>query len=504
MKNPKRNPVERFCALLLAFIMVFTLVLPDGALSVSAAGNNSDEASGEPEASTEKTTDVEFTIFENVPTTENPDNKVAIQGADLQIKEAGTDNVVANGQSDANGKVKVENLTYDTEKSYEYTVSKAGYQALENKSVSIGTVNEVEVTLGMSDISLGDLSAVELSPNKEGVPSQVQAVINNKIDNFEVGGAAQYKWESSNPAVADVDGNGLITAKGRGSATITVSRNGKSAQTTIKVKEVPSMGLNVTPDNGTDVKSVTAKASLPTDAAGGTVTFSVNGADNVVEVAADGTAELILNGAVMGTLNISAVYSGNELYYEASASTNGSYKQSKDISLKDVKGNSNTTITYGVNEVPALSVFDAEDRVVTFSSDDPKVIEATPEGKLTVKGAGTAKITATAAESDNYTESSASFTIGVNQKPINKKITFADFEWNTTSASKVYDRSRKISITGTLKSDELVGNDQITVTVNAQLEKSDVGSYSKFTVIDDDSDINLKGANNYKIISESS
>lgn len=501
MKNLKRNPVERFCALLLAFIMVFTLVLPDGALSVSAAGNNSDEASGEPEASTEKTTDVEFTIFEKVPTTENPDNKVAIQGADLQIKEAGTDNVVANGQSDANGKVKVKNLTYDTEKSYEYTVSKAGYQALENKSVSIGTVNEVEVTLEMNDISLGDLSVVVLSPNKEGVPSQVQAVINNKIDNFEVGGAAQYKWESSNPAVADVDGNGLITAKGRGSATITVSRNGKSAQTTIKVKEVPSMELNVTPDNGTDVKSVTAKASLPADAAGGAVTFSVNGADNVVDVAADGTAELILNGAVMGTLNISAVYSGNELYYEASASTNGSYKQSKGITLKDEKNSSNTTITYGVNEVPALSVFDAEDRVVTFSSDDPKVIEATPEGKLTVKGAGTAKITATAAESDNYIKASASYNIIVSQKPIGE-ITFDDFEWNTTSASKVYDRSKKISITGTLKSDKLVGNDQITVTVNAQLKKEDVGNYSEFTVTDADSDINLKGANNYKITTD--
>ena len=297
MKNPKRNPVERFCALLLAFIMVFTLVLPDGALSVSAAGNNSDEASGEPEASTEKTTDVEFTIFEKVPTTENPDNKVAIQGADLQIKEAGTDNVVANGQSDANGKVKVENLTYDTEKSYEYTVSKAGYQSLENKSVSIGTVNEVEVTLEMSDISLGDLSAVELSPNKEGVPSQVQAVINNKIDNFEVGGAAQYKWESSNPAVADVDGNGnsLITAKGRGSATITVSRNGKSAQTTIKVKEVPSMELNVTPDNGTDVKSVTMTVTMPKDAKGGKVTFSLESGESYeVAVNEEGIAEQVL------------------------------------------------------------------------------------------------------------------------------------------------------------------------------------------------------------------
>lgn len=399
MKNPKRNPVERFCALLLAFIMVFTLVLPDGALSVSAAGNNSDEASGEPEASTEKTTDVEFTIFEKVPTTENPDNKVAIQGADLQIKEAGTDNVVANGQSDANGKVKVKNLTYDTEKSYEYTVSKAGYQALENKSVSIGTVNEVEVTLGMSDISLGDLSAVELSPNKEGVPSQVQAVINNKIDNFEVGGAAQYKWESSNPAVADVDGNGLITAKGRGSATITVSRNGKSAQTTIKVKEVPSMELNVTPDNGTDVKSVTAKASLPADATGGTVTFSVNGADNVVNVAADGTAELILNGAVMGTLNISAVYSGNELYFENSTERTGKYKQKKQISLT-ADGKSEASIDYG-SDLPVLSVGNAEDRTVTFSSSKPNVVEATPDGVLTVKGVGETKITATAAESDN-------------------------------------------------------------------------------------------------------
>lgn len=501
MKNLKRNPVERFCALLLAFIMVFTLVLPDGALSVSAAGNNSDEASGEPEASTEKTTDVEFTIFEKVPTTENPDNKVAIQGADLQIKEAGTDNVVANGQSDANGKVKVKNLTYDTEKSYEYTVSKAGYQALENKSVSIGTVNEVEVTLGMSDISLGDLSALELSPNKEGVPSQVQAVINNKIDNFEVGGAAQYKWESSNPAVADVDGNGLITAKGRGSATITVSRNGKSAQTTIKVKEVPSMGLNVTPDNGTDVKSVTMTVTMPKDAKGGKVTFSLESGESYeVAVNEEGIAEQVLAKDLIGNVKVSAAYSGNELYFENSTEETGKYKQKKQISLT-ADGKSEVSITYG-SDLPILSVENAEDRTVTFSSSKPNVVEATPDGVLTVKGAGTAKIIATAAESDNYTESSASFTIEVNQKPINKKITFADFEWNTTSASKVYDRSRKISITGTLKSDELVGNDQITVTVNAQLEKSDVGSYSKFTVIDDDSDINLKGTNDYKITTD--
>jgi len=501
MKNPKRNPVERFCALLLAFIMVFTLVLPDGALSVSAAGNNSDEASGEPEASTEKTTDVEFTIFEDVPTTENPDNKVAIQGADLQIKEAGTDNVVANGQSDANGKVKVKNLTYDTEKSYEYTVSKAGYQSLENKSVSIGTVNEVEVTLEMNDISLGDLSAVVLSPNKEGVPSQVQAVINNKIDNFEVGGAAQYKWESSNPAVADVDGNGLITAKGRGSATITVSRNGKSAQTTIKVKEVPSMGLNVTPDNGTDVKSVTMTVTMPKDAKGGKVTFSLESGESYeVAVNEEGIAEQVLAKDLIGNVKVSAAYSGNELYFENSTEETGKYKQKKQISLT-ADGKSEVSITYG-SDLPILSVENAEDRTVTFSSSKPNVVEATPDGVLTVKGAGTAKIIATAAESDNYTESSASFTIEVNQKPINKKITFADFEWNTTSASKVYDRSRKISITGTLKSDELVGNDQITVTVNAQLEKSDVGSYSKFTVIDDDSDINLKGTNDYKITTD--
>lgn len=499
MKNPKRNPVERFCALLLAFIMVFTLVLPDGALSVSAAGNNSDEASGEPEASTEKTTDVEFTIFEKVPTTENPDNKVAIQGADLQIKEAGTDNVVANGQSDANGKVKVENLTYDTEKSYEYTVSKAGYQSLENKSVSIGTVNEVEVTLGMSDISLGDLSAVELSPNKEGVPSQVQAVINNKIDNFEVGGTAQYKWESSNPAVADVDGNGLITAKGRGSATITVSRNGKSAQTTIKVKEVPSMELNVTPDNGTDVKSVTMTVTMPKDAKGGKVTFSLESGESYeVAVNEEGIAEQVLAKDLIGNVKVSAAYSGNELYFENSTEETGKYKQKKRISLT-ADGKSEASITYG-SDLPVLSVENAEDRTVTFSSSKPNVVEATPDGVLTVKGTGRTDITATAAESDNYTESSASFTIKVNQKPINKKITFADFEWNVEKASKVYDGNDKIQMTGTLKNADVI--DEVQVTVNAQLEKSDVGSYSKFTVTDADSDIKLKGANNYEITTD--
>ena len=115
MKIQKKSSGKILCITACIYYGVYTGTA-GWALSVSAAGNNSDEASGEPEASTEKTTDVEFTIFEKVPTTENPDNKVAIQGADLQIKEAGTDNVVANGQSDANGKVKVENLTYDTEK----------------------------------------------------------------------------------------------------------------------------------------------------------------------------------------------------------------------------------------------------------------------------------------------------------------------------------------------------------------------------------------------------
>lgn len=499
MKSPKRNPVERFCALLLAFIMVFTLVLPDGALSVSAAGNNSDEVTGEPEASTEKTTDVEFTIFENVPTTENPDNKVAIQGADLQVKEAGTDNVVASGQSDAKGKVKVENLTYDTEKSYEYTVSKEGYQSLENKSVSIGTVNEVEVTLGMSDISLGDLSAVELSPNKEGVPSQVQAVINNKIDNFEVGGAAQYKWESSNPAVADVDGNGLITAKGRGSATITVSRNGKSAEKEITVKEVPAMELKVTPNTGTDVKSVTMTVTMPNDAKGGIVTFSLESGESYeVAVNEEGIAEQVLAKDLIGNVKVSATYSGNDLYFENSTEGTGKYKQKKRISLT-ADGKSEASISYG-SDLPVISVENAEDRTVTFSSSKPNVVEATPDGKLTVKGTGRTEITVTAAESENYTESVAFFTIEIKKKTIDKKITFADFEWNVEKASKVYDGNDKIQMTGTLKNADVI--DKVQVTVNAQLEKSDVGSYSKFTVTDADSDINLKGADNYEITTD--
>lgn len=51
-------------------------------------------------------------------------------------------------------------------------------------------------------------------------------------------------------------------------------------------------------------------------------------------------------------------------------------------------------------------------------------------------------------------------------------------------------------MTGTLKNADVI--DEVQVTVNAQLEKSDVGSYSKFTVTDADSDIKLKGANNYE------
>lgn len=43
-------------------------------------------------------------------------------------------------------------------------------------------------------------------------------------------------WISSNPSIADVDSNGVVTAKSVGKATITASSGGQSAQAIIRVK----------------------------------------------------------------------------------------------------------------------------------------------------------------------------------------------------------------------------------------------------------------------------
>jgi arabinogalactan endo-1,4-beta-galactosidase len=61
--------------------------------------------------------------------------------------------------------------------------------------------------------------------------------LGGKVKLTPAGAITTLKWESSNPAVAAVNGSGVVTALSKGKAVITVTTaNGKKAKVKIKVK----------------------------------------------------------------------------------------------------------------------------------------------------------------------------------------------------------------------------------------------------------------------------
>ena len=61
---------------------------------------------------------------------------------------------------------------------------------------------------------------------------------------------ASFEWSSSDESVADVDGRGLVRARGRGAATVTASHTGLRASATVTVTQ-EAREIRVTPSSGT-------------------------------------------------------------------------------------------------------------------------------------------------------------------------------------------------------------------------------------------------------------
>jgi hypothetical protein len=81
---------------------------------------------------------------------------------------------------------------------------------------------------------------------KVGQTAQFSAT-GNYADNSTQDLTSQVQWSSSNPAVASVDANGVVTAKGSGTATITATTGGKQGQSTVTVSETVFTGVQPAP-----------------------------------------------------------------------------------------------------------------------------------------------------------------------------------------------------------------------------------------------------------------
>lgn len=167
--------------------------------------------------------------------------------------------------------------------------------------------------------------------------------------------------------------------------------------------------------------------------------------------------------ATPGSIALSASVDGTSPAVTGSKTVTISAKAAQTLSFAD----SAKTAAYGDAAFTVTATHAAGDGAVTYASDDTDVATVNAStGAVTIVGAGSATITATAAETADYAPATDSYTLTVGQKEVG-------LTWSG-DANLVYNGSAK-NITAAATG--LVGGDTCTVTVSGGTE-TDAGAYT--------------------------
>ena len=278
------------------------------------------------------------------------------------------------------------------------TVSSSG--VVTGKSVGLATITvsardgsgveakcEVEVRQYITSISL-DKTSITLS---EGQEQTLSATIlpSNAYDK-------SLMWTSSDESVATVDGNGRVTAKSKGSATIKAEakdESGKNASCSVTItRPVSSIQLSKTSmimyRGNSDVSEALSAAVLPSDATNTALTWSSTNA-SVATVSPSG----VVSGKAVGMATITV------------SAQDGSGVDAKcDVEVRQYVTEiilDKTWIPLLVGEEASISVTsilpdNAYDKIYAWTSSDNAIASVDNSGKVLAKSRGTADIKAIA------------------------------------------------------------------------------------------------------------
>jgi len=197
-------------------------------------------------------------------------------------------------------------------------------------------------------------------------------------------------WTSSNSSVATVDVEGLVTAVGEGTATITAQAEGKSDTAAVTVT-IPVASVDVTPATGTLNAGQTLQlTATPKDGSGNTLSRSVTWSSSndavatvdqtgFVTAVSEGTATITATSE--GTSGTAAITVNDQVStVEVTPSTNGVNLGATVQLTATVKGATGNVLT----------------RTVTWATSNGAVATVDASGLVTGASEGTATITATA------------------------------------------------------------------------------------------------------------
>jgi uncharacterized protein YjdB len=197
-------------------------------------------------------------------------------------------------------------------------------------------------------------------------------------------------WTTSDATVATVDSTGKVIAVKVGTAKITATAGGKSAECSVTVTAATVAVTSVTLKTSTSLtvganETLTATV-LPANATNKTVTWTTSD-ETVATVDATGKVTALK----AGTAKITATAGGKSA--ECSVTVTAATVAVTSVTLK-----TSTSLTVGANETLTATVLptEATNKTVTWTTSDATVATVDSTGKVTAVKAGTAKITATA------------------------------------------------------------------------------------------------------------
>jgi len=259
------------------------------------------------------------------------------------------------------------------------TALKGGSATITAKAGEMSATCQVSITVPVQSVSL-DKQSLSLI---EGNSATLIATINpsDATDNT-------LSWSSSNTSVATVDQQGMVTAVKEGTATITVTASGQSAQCSVtvskKIVHVSSITLDKTSLDMSKGQSVNLIATLnPADA-----TFAVSWISSNTGVASvDNNGKVTAVGA--GNATITAKADGKMASCSVTVTVDVESVTLDKTSLEMVEGDA-ATLKATVN--PS----DATNRSVSWQSSNSSVVTVDATGGLKAVSAGSAVITASA------------------------------------------------------------------------------------------------------------
>ena len=310
--------------------------------------------------------------------------------------------------------------TYDFEKDGATLMSK-GFVA---SGVSVDGDDNLQIDDTVVLFLNSNLESLAATVNVTGVSFDITGETLEKGDTVDVSGnlvitpaaavdGADIEWNTGDATVATVT-NGVITAVGAGTTTISATVGGRTAAITVSVT-VPLDGITLEDDEMVIYKGDSANFVVikdPADATGVVINSSLKSGEGIISV--DGTK---VTGLAKGDAVVQVV-ANKGTAEEQIAELKVTVKENPitSITVSDVTvdllrhEDAELTFTYTTEESESIHVT-TDDKTPTWVSSDVAVVTVDANGKLVAIGEGTATITLTVAGKTATTE------VTVTEKP---------------------------------------------------------------------------------------